>query len=70
MIRTDRELAVNLGGARCFVTGGLGFGDGGPIATHDTGEAWTAECISLPCSPYLTDAEVETVGDALRGVSS
>ena len=29
-------------------------------------EAWAAQCVSLPCHPELTDAEVETVGEALR----
>lgn len=28
-------------------------------------EAWAAECVSLPCFPELTDAEVERVGSAL-----
>ncbi len=32
-------------------------------------EAWAAECVSLPCGPELTDAEVEQVGDALATVS-
>lgn len=29
-------------------------------------EAWAAECVSLPCFPELTDAEVERVAAALR----
>jgi dTDP-4-amino-4,6-dideoxygalactose transaminase len=32
-------------------------------------EGWAAECMSVPCYPELTDAEVETVGDALRRVA-
>ena len=28
-------------------------------------ESWAAECVSVPCFPELTDAEVETVADAL-----
>jgi dTDP-4-amino-4,6-dideoxygalactose transaminase len=32
-------------------------------------EGWAAECVSVPCYPELTDAEVETVGDALRRVA-
>jgi dTDP-4-amino-4,6-dideoxygalactose transaminase len=28
-------------------------------------EAWAAECVSIPCFPELTDAEVERVGHAL-----
>lgn len=32
-------------------------------------EAWAAECVSLPCFPELTDAEVEHVGRALEGVA-
>lgn len=26
---------------------------------------WAAECVSLPCNPYMTDGEVETVAAAL-----
>ncbi len=33
-------------------------------------EAWAAECVSVPCHPELSDAEVETVGEALRRVGS
>ena len=29
-------------------------------------EAWAAECISLPCFPEITDAEVDQVADALQ----
>jgi dTDP-4-amino-4,6-dideoxygalactose transaminase len=32
-------------------------------------EGWAAECMSVPCYPELTDAEVETVGDALRRIA-
>ncbi|HYN32813.1 MAG TPA: DegT/DnrJ/EryC1/StrS family aminotransferase [Ilumatobacteraceae bacterium] len=32
-------------------------------------ELWAAECMSVPCYPELTDAEVETVGDALQRVA-
>ena len=32
-------------------------------------EDWAAECMSVPCYPELTDAEVETVGSALRRVA-
>ncbi len=28
-------------------------------------ESWAAACVSVPCFPELTDAEVETVADAL-----
>ena len=31
-------------------------------------EAWAAECVSLPCFPHLTDAEVETVAEALAAL--
>jgi dTDP-3-amino-3,4,6-trideoxy-alpha-D-glucose transaminase len=31
-------------------------------------EAWAAQCVSVPCHPELTDAEVETVGEALGRV--
>jgi dTDP-4-amino-4,6-dideoxygalactose transaminase len=31
-------------------------------------EAWAAECVSLPCFPELTDAEVDHVCDALAAV--
>jgi dTDP-4-amino-4,6-dideoxygalactose transaminase len=30
-------------------------------------EAWSAGCVSVPCFPELTDAEVELVCNALRG---
>ncbi len=33
-------------------------------------EAWAAECVSLPCFPELTDAEVEHVANALTAVDS
>lgn len=33
-------------------------------------EAWAAECVSLPCSPHLTDAEVDKIGDALGHLKS
>ncbi len=33
-------------------------------------ESWAAECVSVPCFPELTDAEVETVADALAGVAA
>jgi dTDP-4-amino-4,6-dideoxygalactose transaminase len=29
-------------------------------------EAWAAECVSLPCFPELTDAEVELVAQELE----
>lgn len=32
-------------------------------------EQWATECLSVPCYPELTDAEVETVGDALRRIA-
>ena len=31
-------------------------------------DLWAAECVSVPCYPELTDAEVETVADALARV--
>jgi len=31
-------------------------------------ESWAAGCVSVPCFPELTDAEVETVADALARV--
>jgi dTDP-4-amino-4,6-dideoxygalactose transaminase len=31
-------------------------------------EAWAAECISVPCFPEMTDAEVDTVCSALAGL--
>lgn len=31
-------------------------------------EAWAAECVSLPCFPHLTDAEVDTVAEALAAL--
>ncbi len=33
-------------------------------------EAWARGCISVPCSPELTDAEVATVADALAGLAA
>jgi dTDP-4-amino-4,6-dideoxygalactose transaminase len=33
-------------------------------------EAWAAECVSVPCFPELTDAEVDQVAEALTRVSS
>ncbi len=33
-------------------------------------EAWAAECVSLPCLPELTDAEVDTVVAALESIRS
>ncbi|MET0908612.1 MAG: DegT/DnrJ/EryC1/StrS family aminotransferase [Ilumatobacteraceae bacterium] len=33
-------------------------------------EGWAAECISVPCFPELSDAEVETVGQALALVAT
>ena len=33
-------------------------------------EAWAAECVSVPCFPEMTDAEVERVGAALAAVPS
>jgi dTDP-4-amino-4,6-dideoxygalactose transaminase len=35
-----------------------------------TAEMWAAECVSVPCFPELTDAEVETVAGALRLVGA
>jgi dTDP-3-amino-3,4,6-trideoxy-alpha-D-glucose transaminase len=32
-------------------------------------ERWAAECVSVPCFPELTDAEVEAVGHALASVA-
>ena len=32
-------------------------------------EQWAAECMSVPCYPELTDAEVETVGEALQRIA-
>jgi dTDP-4-amino-4,6-dideoxygalactose transaminase len=32
-------------------------------------EAWAAQCVSVPCHPELSDADVETVGEALRRVA-
>jgi dTDP-3-amino-3,4,6-trideoxy-alpha-D-glucose transaminase len=32
-------------------------------------EAWAAQCVSVPCHPELSDAEVETVGEALSRVA-
>jgi dTDP-4-amino-4,6-dideoxygalactose transaminase len=37
-------------------------------ANCEESEAWAAECISLPCFPEMTDAEVETVCAALAGL--
>jgi aminotransferase EvaB len=34
-----------------------------------TAEAWAAECVTVPCFPELTDAEVETVSAALGQVA-
>jgi dTDP-3-amino-3,4,6-trideoxy-alpha-D-glucose transaminase len=34
----------------------------------DEAEAWARTCISVPCFPEMTDAEVETVGRALASV--
>ncbi len=31
-------------------------------------DLWAAQCVSLPCYPELTDAEVETVAHALANV--
>jgi dTDP-4-amino-4,6-dideoxygalactose transaminase len=31
-------------------------------------EAWAAECVSLPCFPHLTDAEVDTVAETLAAL--
>lgn len=31
-------------------------------------DVWASQCVSLPCYPELTDAEVETVGHALANV--
>jgi dTDP-4-amino-4,6-dideoxygalactose transaminase len=33
-------------------------------------EAWAAECVSLPCFPELTDAEVDHVANAIAAVGS
>jgi dTDP-4-amino-4,6-dideoxygalactose transaminase len=32
-------------------------------------EAWAAECISVPCFPEMTEAEIDTVCAALAGLS-
>ena len=32
-------------------------------------ERWAVECVSVPCFPELTDAEVDTVGQALAQVA-
>jgi dTDP-4-amino-4,6-dideoxygalactose transaminase len=32
-------------------------------------EAWAAECISVPCFPEMTEAEVDRVCEALAGLS-
>ena len=31
-------------------------------------QAWAAECVTVPCFPELTDAEVDTVASALAGI--
>ena len=31
-------------------------------------ERWAAECVSLPCFPELTDAEVDHVAGALEAI--
>jgi dTDP-4-amino-4,6-dideoxygalactose transaminase len=33
-------------------------------------EAWAAECISVPCFPEMTDAEIEHVGGVLAGLGT
>jgi dTDP-4-amino-4,6-dideoxygalactose transaminase len=33
-------------------------------------ERWAAECVSLPCFPELTDAEVEHVAAALEQLAA
>jgi dTDP-4-amino-4,6-dideoxygalactose transaminase len=33
-------------------------------------EAWARECVSVPCFPELTGAEIDLVADALSGLSS
>jgi dTDP-3-amino-2,3,6-trideoxy-4-keto-D-glucose/dTDP-3-amino-3,4,6-trideoxy-alpha-D-glucose/dTDP-2,6-dideoxy-D-kanosamine transaminase len=40
---------------------------GGPDCPR--AEQWAAECVSVPCFPELTDAEVEAVGHALATVA-
>ena len=37
---------------------------------HPHSEAWTARCLSLPIAPYLTDAEVARVIDAVHTASA
>ena len=33
-------------------------------------EAWAAECISVPCFPEMTEAEIDRVCDALAGLGA
>ena len=40
-----------------------------PAPACPEAERWAAECVSIPCFPELTDAEVEVVADALRRMS-
>jgi dTDP-4-amino-4,6-dideoxygalactose transaminase len=40
------------------------------VAPCPEAERWAAECVSLPCFPELTDAEVEEVAAALKEVAA
>ncbi len=40
------------------------------VAPCPQAEAWAAECVSLPCFPELTDAEVDQVAGALETIAS
>jgi dTDP-4-amino-4,6-dideoxygalactose transaminase len=37
-------------------------------APCDAAEAWARECISVPCFPEMTDAEIDQVCHALSAV--
>ena len=37
-------------------------------AVCDTAEAWAGECISVPCFPEMTSAEIDRVSEALAGL--
>ncbi len=41
-----------------------------PAASCPEAEQWAAECVSVPCFPELTDAEVEVVAAALQRIAA
>ena len=57
-LKLKHELGVPL--AQCLVEAGY---------SPAQAEAWAAECISLPCFPEMTAAEIELVAHALAGVT-